>query len=70
MGLVCGVDAVGDRLEVALHDRQRRPQLVAHVGQQRATLALIGLEPFDHRVEPVDQRSGRGPRLGTSTRTP
>ena len=31
--------------------RQRRPQLVAHVGEQRLALALIDLEPLDHRVE-------------------
>ena len=45
------VDAVEDRLEIAGDDRQRRPQLVADVREQRAALLLVGLEPGGHRVE-------------------
>ncbi len=44
-------DAVEHRLDVAGDDRQRGPQLVAHVGEELATLALIDLEALDHRVE-------------------
>ena len=49
------VDAVDERLDVALDHRQRGAQLVADVGQQRAALALVGLEPGGHRVEAAGQ---------------
>ena len=73
------IDAVDDRLEVALDDGQRRPQLVADVGEQRPALALVGLEPLGHRVEAdvqlVDQarparRRRLGRRPGRSSRRP
>jgi hypothetical protein len=46
-----GIDAVEERFEVALHDRERRPQLVRHIGQQASPLALAALEAPRHRVE-------------------
>ena len=55
---MCGVrrvDAVDDRLEVALDDRQRRPKLVADLGQQGPPLAFVGLEPGGHGVEARDE---------------
>ena len=51
VGRIRRVDAVDDRLEVAGDHRQRRPQLVADVGQQRPPLLLVGLESGGHRVE-------------------
>ena len=57
------VDAVDDRLEVALDDGQRRPQLVADLGQQGAALALVGLQARRHRVEAgTSWRTARRPR--------
>ena len=53
------VDAVEDRLEVALDDRHRRAELVADVGEQAATLAFVGLEPSHHRVETRGERPRR-----------
>src|SRR5258706_13287097 len=55
---VCGVHAVKERLEIALHDRERRPELVGHVGQQPAALALAALETTRKRIE----GSPRGPK--------
>ena len=54
-GRVGRVDAVEHRLDVAGDDRQRRAQLVADVGQEQATLALVDVEPLDHRVEAARQ---------------
>ena len=54
--LIRWVDAVEQRLEVALDDAQRRSELVADVGEERAPLALIRVEPLRHRVEVADQR--------------
>ena len=51
VGLVGGMDAVGDGLEVAAEHGQRRSQLVAHVGEQRPPLLLVRLESRGHRVE-------------------
>ncbi len=51
MDLVGRVDAIEDRLDVALDDGERRPELVGHVGEQAASLGLIRLEPCGHRVE-------------------
>ena len=45
------VDAVDDRLDVALDDRERRAQLVADVGEQPPALRLVDLEARRHRVE-------------------
>ena len=53
------VDAIDHRLEVAGDDGQRRPELVADVGEERSTLPLIDLEPLDHRVEPMDELADR-----------
>ena len=64
--LVCRMDAIDDRLEVALHDGQRCPQLVADIGEQAPPLALVRFEPICHRVEPAEQRAdgaGRPPTL-------
>ena len=58
------VDAVEDRLDVALDDRQRRPELVADVGEQRPPLALARLEPGRHRVEAADEVADRARRPG------
>ena len=52
MGGVGRVDAIDDGLDAAGDDRERRPQLVADVGEEGPPLQLVGLEPFDHRVEP------------------
>ena len=54
------VDAVDDGLEVAGDHGERRAQLVAHVGQQRPPLLLVGLETRGHRVEPVGELLDRG----------
>ena len=60
------IDAIDDRLEVPLDDGQRRPELVADLGQQGPSLALVGLEPGGHRVEADDQLADRAEaaRLG------
>ena len=62
------VDAVDDRLEVALDDRQRRPQLVADLGEQRPPLAFVGLEPRGHRVEARDQLADGAQATSASAR--
>ena len=63
------VDAVDDRLEVALDDGQRRPQLVADVGEEGPPLALVGLEPLGHRVEARGSaRASARPRLAAAGR--
>ena len=65
------IDAVDDRLEVALDDRQRRPQLVADLGQQGPPLAFVRLEPGGHRVEAATSwRTGRRPRGSAVPRGP
>jgi hypothetical protein len=63
------VDAVEDRLDVALDDRERRPQLVADVGEERPALGLAGLEPAGHRVEAADEVAD-GPRRAVRDRDP
>ena len=68
MRLVGLVDAVEHRLDVALDHRQRRPELVADVGEQRPPLGLVGLEPGDHRVEAADEVAHR-PRPGRGSPT-
>ncbi len=58
------VDAVDDRLDVAPDDRQRRAQLMAHVGQQRPPLAFVRLQALGHRVEAgrqLDELAGTAP---------
>ena len=49
------MDSVDQRLDVALDHGQRRAQLMADVGQQRAALLLVGLESGRHRVESASQ---------------
>ena len=70
------LDAVEDRLDVALDDRERRPQLVADVGEERPPLGLARLEPAGHRVEAADEvadgsrRADRDWRPARSSRPP
>ena len=45
------VDPVEERLEIPLHDAERRAQLVADVGEQPSSLLLARLEPCAHRIE-------------------
>ena len=59
MCLVDLVDAVEHRLDVSLDDRERRPQLVADVGQERPSLRLIRLEAGDHLVEAAGEIAHR-----------
>ena len=66
---VRGVDAVGDRLELALKDRERRPQLVRHVGEEGAPPRVAGLEAGAHLVEGSRQRAHLAGCPPTSTRT-
>ena len=62
---VGGVDAIGHALEAALDHRQRRPQLVRHIGEEASTLSLVRVEPLAHRVERSRERAhGPGPGLG------
>src|SRR6185503_1188547 len=61
---VSGIHAVEERLEIALHDRERRAYLVRHIGEQATTLALAALETPGHRVEGRGQR----PKLARTTR--
>ena len=58
--LVGRVEAVEHALESALHDGQRRAQLVADVGEQAATGRIGLLEPRAHGVEGARQRSDLG----------
>ena len=51
MSLVRRVHTVDERLQIPLHDRERRAQLVAHVGEKPPALLLSGLEPARHGVE-------------------
>jgi hypothetical protein len=55
--VVPGVDPVDHRLEPPAHDRQRRAQLVRHVGQERASLRVDRAEALAHRVEGARQRA-------------
>ena len=59
------IDAVEDRLEVALDHGERRPELVADLGQQRPALALVGLESSGHRVEPAGELADRPDALAS-----
>ena len=54
-----GMDAVEDRLDVALDDGERRPQLVGDVGEEAPALGLVRLEPGGHRVEAAGQLRDR-----------
>ena len=63
VGRIGRVDPVHDRLEVALDDGQRRPQLVADLGEEVAALALVGLEAGGHRVEAGHELAGRAAAL-------
>ena len=58
------VQAIEQRLEVALHDRERRSQLVRYVSEQPPTLLLARLEALAHRVE----RPREGPQLPRTAR--
>ena len=49
--------ARAQQLDVAAHDRDRRAQLVARVGDEPALLGVGVLEPFEHRVERVGERA-------------
>jgi hypothetical protein len=53
------VHAIDERLDVALHDRERRAELVGHVCQQAPALALAALQPRAHRVEGIRERAER-----------
>jgi len=79
VGPVGRIDVVEDRLEIALHDGERRPELVADIGQQRPALRLVGLgdERSSCRTRrsiggrPGDRRSiARGRRPGPCSRRP
>ena len=59
MRLVGGMDAVEDRLDVALDDGERRPELVGDVGEEAPPLGLVRLEPGGHRVEAAGQVADR-----------
>src|SRR3989442_6274321 len=59
MVFVGRVHAVDHRLEVSLHHRERRPELVTHVGEEASPLLLARGEARRHRVE----RSREGPRF-------
>ena len=69
MRLVRRMDAVDDRLEAAADHRERRAQLVAHVGEERLAAALVGCEPLGHRVEAPDELAER-PRTALGARDP
>ena len=43
--------AAAQQLDVAAHDRDRRAQLVARVGDEAALLGVGALEAVEHRVE-------------------
>ena len=65
--VVARVDPVEHRLEPPAHDRERRPQLVRDVGQERAPLACRSrsrraLIALNARASP---RTSRPPRSGT-----
>ena len=71
VGLVGRMDAVEDRLDAALDDGERRPQLVGDVGEERPALGLVGLEPGGHRVEAAGEGADRrrdGPTVSTRAR--
>ena len=56
MRLIGRVDAVQHALERALHDGERRAQLVADVGQERSSRLLVRGQPRAHRIERASQR--------------
>ena len=66
------VDAVGDRLGLAPDDRQRRPQLVGHLGQEGAAPRLRRLQPGAHRVEGARQvgETPQPPSLSRAEKSP
>ena len=47
--------AVEERLDVALHDRERRAQLMRHIGEELLALRFIRAEARGHRVERVGE---------------
>jgi hypothetical protein len=51
MRFVRGVNAIDERFEIALHDCERRAELVAHVREEAPALLLPRLEAARHRVE-------------------
>ena len=55
--LVGWMDAVDERFELALHDRERRAQLMAHVRENAAALLLERGEARGHRVERPSERA-------------
>ena len=64
--LVRRVDPIGDGLEVAPQHGQRRPQLMAHVGEEGSPLALVCLQAGGHGVEGASQL----PQLGAALDAP
>src|SRR2546430_16258354 len=48
---------VDDGLDIALDDRERRPELVTHVGEEPAALLFASLEACAHRVERARERA-------------
>ena len=57
--LVRRIHAVQQSFELALNHRQRRAQLVRHVGHQIAAQAIVVLQAFGHRVERARKRAHR-----------
>src|SRR2546425_9884600 len=57
MCLVGGMDAVDERLEVAPHDREGGPELVADIGEQAPPLLLTRTQAAGHRVERARERA-------------
>src|SRR5437867_3386734 len=51
MSLVRRMDTVDERFEVALHDGERCPELMAHIGEKAPPLLFARLETAGHRVE-------------------
>src|SRR5881397_1089254 len=57
MGLVRRVNTVDQRIEVALDDGERSPELMAHISEKTSPLFLAGLEPARHCVERARERA-------------
>src|SRR5438132_12874405 len=49
--------AVDDGLDIALDDREWRPELVTHVGEEPAALLFASLETCAHGVEGASERA-------------
>src|SRR5688500_2277619 len=54
---ICGINTVEQRLEIALHDRERGSQLVRDVREKLLSLHLAALETRGHRVERAGERT-------------